>query len=369
MKLLVLSTPPVPYHGWGRYTREMLIALSAHGVDITLITSRDAPTDPGLPLADYVRLLPSLIHPVQLNNARILSCAPTIRRFAARADVVHVMAEPYGLAALWQPKPLIVTAHGTYIPRSVARRGLGALYRHVYQHSQIVCVSHYTENQVQIALPKAHTRVIINGVDVARFDQTAPLPDKFGASAIILTVGQVKARKGYHIMVEAMIRIHEVLPNVHAVFIGDTSDTAYCDQLRQQIATNGLGDYVHLLGSVSDEVLRGWYGAADIFALPAMNTGGKFEGFGLVYLEASAAGLPTIGTRGCGAEDAILNGESGLLIDQRDASGMADALLRLLDNRALRVQMGTAGRAFAKKHTWSQIAAQMLDVYREAIHA
>ena len=87
-------------------------------------------------------------------------------------------------------------------------------------------------------------------------------------------------------------------------------DRATVSNVVQQLEADGLQEAVHILGRVPDETLLGWYHAADVFALPAINVGGKFEGYGLVYIEASAAGLPVVGTLDCGAEDAIRDGET-----------------------------------------------------------
>lgn len=368
MKLSILAAPPVPNHGWGRYTRDMIVALDQAGVQITLITSSDAPADPHLPLVAYHRVLPSLIQPRRLNSLRMLRCAPLIRYLTEQADAVHIFAEPYALAASLVRRPVWITAHGTYIPFSSSRRGLGtvfsAFYRHIYQRSRIACVSGYTERQIKAALPNAQTCVILNGVDVARYqpDQQAGLsPDKRGLT--VLAVGQVKARKGYHILAQAMLIVHQQFPDVQAILIGDTSDAAYVALIRAQLEADQLTDVVHLLGRVPDDVLLGWYEAADLFALPALNVGGKFEGFGLVYLEASAAGLPVIGTRDCGAEEAIREGLTGLLVPQNDPAATAQAIIQLLGDSELRARMGAAGRAHAQQHSWATVAAQMVAFY------
>ncbi|MBN2471593.1 MAG: glycosyltransferase, partial [Anaerolineae bacterium] len=99
------------------------------------------------------------------------------------------------------------------------------------------------------------------------------------------------------------------------------------------------------------------------FALPAINVDDKFEGFGLVYLEAGAAGLPVIGTLGCGAEEAIVAGETGLLVPQSDAGALAAALGQLLADPALRARLGAAGRERAAAYSWANIAAQVRAAY------
>lgn len=362
MKLTILSAAPEPSSGWGRYTRDLVSGLEALGVEIMLITSSDAPADPGLPLASYYRILPSITHPARLNSLRILSSAPLVRHLSADAEAVHIFAEPYALATSLVQPPIFITAHGTYVPFSARRRGVGTLFRHVYRHSRIICVSSYTQQQVKAALPNAATVVIPNGVDISRYQRDAPLPPKHGPT--VLCVGQVKARKGFHILARAMKAIRAKIPDVQAVFIGDTSDTAYVDAIKAQLSEDGLTEAIQFLGRVSDEVLLGWYHQADVFALPALNVGGKFEGFGLVYLEAGAAGLPVIGTRDCGAEDAIRDGETGFLVPQNDVAITAEAVIRLLSDSDLRMRMGKAGCAFAQEHTWDKVAARVLSAYR-----
>ncbi len=363
MRLTILSAPPVPTHGWGRYTRDLVSGLSASGAHITLITSRDAPTDPGLPLTAYHCILPSVTHPARFNSLRLMACAPAVRRLAANSDLVHVFAEPYILSTIGINKPLFVTAHGTYVPFSAGRRGVGSLYRRAYQRATILCVSSYTERQVRAVLSRASTYRILNGVDVARYRSDLPSPEKYAPT--VLCVGQVKARKGFHILAQAMKAVRAAVPNARAIFIGDTSDTAYVHSLKAQLVADGLTDVVQFLGRVSDETLLGWYHQADVFALPALNVGGKFEGFGLVYLEASAAGLPVIGTRDCGAEDAIRDGETGLLIPQNDPTALAEAVIDLLRDPERRARMGAAGRTFADDHTWTKVAARVIAAYQE----
>lgn len=365
MRVAILSTPPSTAHGWGRYTRDLITALSAHGAEIVFITSTDAPPISDLNLASYHRLLPSLVTPTRMTVLRTLAALPAVQRLAANCDVVHVLAEPYVLAVPAR-RPMVVTAHGTYIPRTSARPIVGRLYRSAYRRARsISCDSSYTQQQVMAALPGARTVVICLGVYSARFEKSPPtdmLPAKDGPT--VLSVGQMKARKGFHVLAAAMVKVRQAIPDAQAVFIGDTSDGAYVETLKAQLTRDQLTGAVHILGRVSDSELLGWYHAADIFALPAINAGDKFEGFGLVYLEANAAGLPVIGTLGCGAEDAIRDGETGYLIPQNDVEATADVIIKLLRDPALRSRMGGAGKAYAQANDWHAVAERVLAVYQ-----
>lgn len=367
----MLAPSPVNSHGWGRYARGLMAALveTEPAMRVRLIASVDSPmpADLGLPVTSYHRVLPSITGPRGFSTLQLLGAIPSVHLLATRADLVHVLAEPYAVAALSLRKPLIVTAHGSYVPLSTGRqRTSSVLYRRVYGRARIVAVSRYTAQQVRLTLP-AHVAVTVipNGVDIERFQtQPAELPAKRGPT--ILAVGQVKARKGFHILAAAMKAIRDAIPDAEAVFIGDTETYArYVRAIRERLAADGTAEAVRWLGRVPESVLLSWFAAADVFALPALNVGGRFEGFGLVYLEASAAGLPVIGTLGCGAEDAIRDGETGMLIAQDDHHALAGAAIRLLKDAALRARMGEAGRRHAATHTWQHVAEQTLRMYRD----
>jgi phosphatidyl-myo-inositol dimannoside synthase len=166
-----------------------------------------------------------------------------------------------------------------------------------------------------------------------------------------------------------MKQIRAAVPDAQAVFLGDDSDAGYVNGIREQLTADGLTDVVRIAGRVSDDIKTGWLQSAEVFALPALNVDGRFEGFGLVYLEASAAGLPVVGTTGCGAEDAIVDGETGYLIPQNDVNATANAVIRLLKDGSLRQQMGAAGWTYAEEHTWKHQTEKVIKVYNAARHS
>jgi glycosyltransferase involved in cell wall biosynthesis len=115
--------------------------------------------------------------------------------------------------------------------------------------------------------------------------------------------------------------------------------------------------------------LLGWYAKSNVFALPSLNVDWKFEGYGLSLMEASTAGLPVIGTTDCGAEDAVDDGITGLLVSQTSiAFELPQALIRLLTDPALARRMGEAGRAKAQHNTWDDVARQMIEIYRQLLN-
>jgi phosphatidylinositol alpha-1,6-mannosyltransferase len=366
MRIALLSPGFHTRYGWARYALELARALAAQGVEVVALTQpgETVPGDDGL--ADLRPVLPRLVPRPRLFVARSLLAIPRVRRATADCDLLHVIAEPYSLlgAAAAGQRPLVVTAHGTYVPQTVRRRLVGALYRRAYRRAHVIAVSEFTAEQVRAALPGSAPHVIRNGVHVARFRQPAPAPAKRGPT--ILATGGVKARKGTHLLIEALARVRQRVPDAQLVVTGIQLEPDYLAKVQEQARALGLAECVHLPGQVSEEELRGWYQHADVFALPSLTVGEKFEGFGLAFLEASACGLPVIGTTGSGVAEAVRDGETGLLVPQNDVPALADAITRVLTDADLRARLGAAGRAYAETQDWAQVAGRVISVYRQA---
>lgn len=369
MRVGLLTADLTHTHGWAHYGLSLLQALRAAGVDVTVIAARNSPDVDGVTVH---RLLPSLAPAERGLIGGQVRAHRALRAALRGCDVIHAAVEPFAPAAAWHAgsRPLFVTAHGSYAGLLAGRRWIaGALYRRALRRSTLICVSSYTAQSVTAALPGAHTVVIPNGIDPARFQNLPPL-DTPTHNPTVLAVGAVKPRKGTLELVRAMAVVRQTVANAQCVIIGTLDvEPAYAAQVRAEIDRLGLDTHVHLLGHVPDHTLLAWYGAADVFALPSLNVGGRFEGFGLAYLEASAAGLPVIGTTDCGAQDAIVDGVTGLLIPQAQVTAaLPNAIIALLSDPARAARMGAAGRERAQMQTWTHTAQQVLALYESAVN-
>ena len=366
MRVGFLTSDLSHQHGWAHYSLSLFQALRAAGVETTVVTSRNSPSIADL---EIHRLLPNT-HPAEKYILpKSLRAAPAVGQLLRDCDLLHATIEPYAPLGAWvgAGRPLVLTAHGSYVDVLSHRRWpAGAVYRRAFRHSQLVCVSHHTAKVAQETLGEVQTTVIPNGIDPARFaDLPTGVVEKLGPT--VLSVGAVKLRKGTLELVRAMANVREVVPDAQCVIIGSTEAApGYIEQARAEINHLGLEDCVHLLGHVPEQTLLAWYGAADVFALPSMNVGRKFEGYGLVHMEASAAGLPVIGTTDCGAEDAIEHGVTGLLVPQSAVTDtLPDAIITLLTDPQRAAQMGAAGRVRARQHTWDNVARRMIEFYEK----
>ncbi len=351
-------------HGWARYSHDLLLALQRAGLPLIVVSARNSPPHETL---EQRRLLPDVVPAGRQILARSLLASPTVARALRSCDLLHSMIEPCAVSGLRVAgrRPHLVTAHGSYLRLLTQRRWpAGVLWRRALARSQLVCVSRYTAQVARELLPGAQPLVIPNGIDATRFDR--PVTPQPTEGPTVLSVGAPKARKGTLELVRAMARVIDNLPQVRCVIVGNLDDApGYVERLRGEIRRLGLERRVKLTGQVDETTLLGWYAAAQVFALPALNIGPRFEGFGLAHLEASAAGLPVIGTRDCGSEDAIVEGETGLLLPQQNVEkALAEAITGLLRDPQRAQRMGAAGRARARQQTWERVAEGLIAHYR-----
>jgi glycosyltransferase involved in cell wall biosynthesis len=363
---VVYVTPDArPDHGWGRYAREVAASVRRLGVEPVLVTAtsdRDERTD-GI---EYHPILPPLFAR-RFETPRSLFATPRLRRVLAGCDVVHCVAEPYApLVALSCPRgvPFVLTGHGTWAIRPLERPAGRALFRSAFRRAVIVFQTEFTRDWMARLMRLPPHVVAPGGVHPETFasEEGPALPGWAGRDPLVLTVGAVKPRKGHLVTLDAVARARSAVPNLRWVVIGKGAD-----RLLEAVATRGMATRVHLLGQVPFPELVRWYRRADVFALLPVNEGASFEGFGLVYLEAAAAGTPAIGTRDCGAGEAIVDGVTGLVVPQRDPEAAAAALVRLLTDGGLRERMGAAGRARARELSWTRLAERLVALYGDLL--
>jgi phosphatidylinositol alpha-1,6-mannosyltransferase len=159
---------------------------------------------------------------------------------------------------------------------------------------------------------------------------------------VLLCAGRLIQRKGQDRLLQALPQIRRQFPDVHLIIAGDGPMK---DALQAIIEAEGVADYVTLTGAVDDETLMILFNLCDVFVMPNRTLpNGDVEGFGITFIEAGAAGKPVVGGRSGGTADAVIDGETGLLVNGDDPAEIADAVNRLLADPALSRQMGAAGR-------------------------
>jgi phosphatidylinositol alpha-1,6-mannosyltransferase len=286
-----------------------------------------------------------------LLNAAALADAVRFRPDAALH--AHIVTSPAAVAAGRFPGvPHMVIYHANEI---VGKPRLAAFAaRHA---DAAMVVSGYTESLLLAAGGRPER--------VHRISPGVTLPSverEPGERPTILTVARLNdAYKGHDVLLEALPAIRARVPDVHWVVVGEGP---LRPSLEARARATGVADAVSFLGGVGDDERDSWLARATVFAMPSRLPGGGLagEGFGIVFLEAAAYGLPVVAGDVGGALDAVSAGETGLLVDPTDATAVAEAVCSLLLDPERARTLGEAGAARARSFAWPAIAARVEDV-------
>lgn len=365
-----LVTDELSYkHGWGRYSIAVARALLRKGVDLRIVSPKHLCTEADLRAhPDHRRVTSFLWETRSLLSTTLLNWL-SVSRFVSGCDLVHSVTEPYApVSALAAGRrPHFITAHGTYALYPLTRRRDAPLLRYAYRHAQrVLCVSSYTEQRLKERVKEVSTGTLPEGVDFDRFQVSTP-PSLTPPGRYILSVGPIKERKGYDTSLEAFALAKLRFPDLEYYIVGMVHDSEFHQSLLRHADVWGITESVHFLGQVPDEQLIALYRGCATFILTPVTLDAQFEGFGLIYLEAGACGRPVVGTLGCGAEEATVDGETGFLVPQRQAQAASDALTRILADPHLAGRMGAAGRERARLMSWDVTAAKLTTHYESAL--
>jgi phosphatidyl-myo-inositol alpha-mannosyltransferase len=198
-------------------------------------------------------------------------------------------------------------------------------------------------------------QIVPNGADVERFARATPA--ELGEGVKLLFVGRLDERKGFRVATAAFGTLAPGRPKLRLVVVGEGPERSAVDGL-----PNDVRDRVLLVGTVPNVDLPKYSAACDLYVGPAV--GG--ESFGIVLIEAMAAGLPVVASGIPGYTEVVRDGVDGLLVPPRDADALATAIARVLDDRVLAERLTEAGRERARTFDWSVVGARLLALYRGA---
>ncbi len=262
---------------------------------------------------------------------------------------------PVGLSLALLPRalrgPLAILVHGTEV--SPGRKGVRRqIMRAVFGRADVVIAnSRFTAGLLHQAGVGGDIRIISLGVDME------PVVPERASVPTVLSVGRLVERKGFDRLLDAMPRLRDEFPDLAYEIVGDGPERKALEERAQRL---GVGAAVTFSGSVSERKLRDAYARAWCFALPVRKVQDDVEGFGIVYLEAAMASLPSLGGIASGATDAIVEGETGLLVDGTSIDAIVFALGALLRDRERSETMGRRGFERARRLTWMQTTDQLL---------
>jgi phosphatidylinositol alpha-mannosyltransferase len=227
-----------------------------------------------------------------------------------------------------------------------------------------IFVSRPLQEKVAAYFP-GETRVIPNGIDYAAYSSPdlQPVPEFDDGRPNILFVGRMDERKGFRHLLRAYPHVKQEVPEARLIVVGAyrSADVASFERYAR---IYGLGD-IHFVGRVSQEDLPRYYRTATVFSAPATGS----ESFGIVLLEAMAAGVPVVASAIPGYRSVLTNGMEGLLVEPGDELAIAGAITGLLGDPLRRTRMAAEGRLTAQGYDWSIVAQQILDYYQELVES
>jgi phosphatidylinositol alpha-1,6-mannosyltransferase len=261
---------------------------------------------------------------------------------------------------------VLASTHGHEVGWSMVPGARQALRRIGDTVDVLTFVSRYTRSRFAAAFgPLAALEYLPPGVNTGRFRPDpaarALLRERYhlGDRPTVVCVSRLVARKGQDMLIRALPAIRRVVPDAVLLLVGGGPDR---ERLTRLAATTGVAEHVVFTGSVPIAELAAHYAAGEVYAMPARTRGGGLdvEAFGLVYLEASATGLPVVAGRSGGAPETVRDGVTGYVVDGRGPGELAEVLAGLLADPERAAKLGEAGREWAARAWgWPELADRL----------
>ena len=352
--------------GLSRYAQSLYNALAAAGINVI------AQTPPRLPL-------PGILAKTGYDLGAFLASYPVWASYSRRASIYHLTSQNLAtlLTLLRPPVPTVVTVHDI-IPFVLRNNVRLSSYRHVFDRWADRCALAGLSRADAIIADSAATRrdlrkhvgiaadriaVVPLGVDSEHFRPRCVSDSvlrSFGldaAARYVLYVGSEALHKNVTGLMEAFARVSARLPDVRLLKAGAPHAAAQRQELVRLVKRLGLNGKVIFLDAVADADLPLLYSLATVFVSPSL-----YEGFGLPALEAMACGTPVVCFDAASLPDVV--GDAGILVPAGDTEGLAEGILAVLNDDALRRQLIEAGLARARAFTWERTARMTIDVYQ-----
>jgi len=389
VRILQLSWeyPPLVYGGLGRHVHALAEAQAAAGHEVTVLTQHvegaaydevvagvrvvRVPYDPPLiPRDDLLAWVSGLNHPIARAGLRLadellpqvvhahdwLMCqAGTTLKEALDLPLVATMhATEAGRHQGWLPGPLSKAIHTTEWWLTFEARRV------------ITCSQHMSDEVVRLFdLPPDKVDVVPGGIDLDRWsvpaERVRAARDRFaGAGPLIVFAGRLEWEKGVHTLLDAMPRLRRRFPGVRLVIAGQGT---HADDLRALAVRRRLGRSVQWAGFLAEDELAALAAAADCALIPSI-----YEPFGLVALEAAAAGTPLVVADTGGLREFVEHGVTGLRFAAGDVAALADAITAVLSDELLARRLSRSARQVLQRdYAWSGIAERTTKIYEQAV--
>jgi phosphatidyl-myo-inositol alpha-mannosyltransferase len=344
------------------HVRQLADALRALGDEVLVVAPADGQTTGSVARAGGSVGVPwnDSVAPVALSPLAGSRALEAVREHSP--DVVHIHEPAVPVvslaAAARAPRPIVATFHA-WSEGDAAYRAAAPVLRRTLRR---------VDARIAVSVPAAafHARmlgtdegsfeIIPNGVEVGRFATAAPHPSLRDADApVLLFVGRLERRKGLVEALRAYVTVRRQHRDVRLVVVGEGPE----GERVRDLVPGELRDGIRMVGRVEGGELPRYHAAADIFLAPSL--GG--ESFGIVLVEAMAAGIPVVASSIPGYASVVQDDVTGRLVPPGDADALARTIAGLLDDRAARSRLADAARREAERYDWATVATRIRDVY------
>ena len=361
MKILFLTSEfPPNVGGIGNHGYNVALNLARLGHDVTVIA--DSLLQPKEILSSFAAEQPFKIVWIPRNKFVVITYINRIFQ-AIKVAKNHQVIFCSGKFSLWtggilslfnQKKKLIAVVHGSELDlkqrflKKMTTWSLGKM-------KEIISVSRYTATylpkQVESSIP---ITIIPNGITLTEFTPYIPQnTTSLKGEPSVITLGNVSQRKGQLNFIQALPHLITLFPQIHYHIVGKPSEKEKFERIAHQLQ---VSSYITFHGMVDRDQLMHLLKGAQVKAMLSNHTpSGDFEGFGIAILEANIFGVPSIGSIDSGIADAILDGETGFLVHQKDPESIGNSIQKIMNNYSA---FSEASITWAKKHDWAIIIHQ-----------
>jgi glycosyltransferase involved in cell wall biosynthesis len=293
-----------------------------------------------------------------------------------KPDIIHAHQYPVffsdvsAIISSMRHVPLLLHVHVIAEPESAISGLVSNLYYTTIgrlpfnaAHTIVTPSFAYRKMLTHMRIESKKLKVIPYSVDLARFHPSnsgEAFKKRYNCdgSSVVLSVGRLNYQKGFSYLLKAMSMMVQKLPDLKLVIVGNGEQFSFLKELSQSL---GLGSSVIFTGPLPQAELTEAYAAADVFVLPSI-----FESFGIALIEAQASGKPVVCTRVGGAPETLSEMKSGLIVDPKEPSQLAEAIITILHDPKLAKSMGDEGRRFVEnRFDWRKNVDLVVEVYEK----
>lgn len=351
--LIITMEFPPQVGGIATYVSDLAMALPPE--DVVVLAPTDKNAQDSYPFKVYrKKLLSKWFWPHWLST--FFTVWNMIRKKKIELVIIHHIL-PMGYVAMlvkWLlRRPYLIFSHGTDIAAASRKPWKRIMVKKICKHSaQIICNSESLKRRFLFRFPEnqSKTTVVYPCPDQMFFNHTLANTDTtiidtlaINGRQTIISVARMVEGKGFPHLVNIMKRVADRVPTVAWLIIGTGPKLP---EIIAMVQKNSLQNIVRFIGEIPHHELPAYFQASTIFTLLTHPDNGQEEGLGLVFLEAAASGLPCLAGKSGGVEEAVINGQTGLVFDvYQNQTGIVDALVFWLENPSVAKQMGLAGQA------------------------